>query len=123
MSLLRLMILTALLAGGVGLVLSNPTMEDYLGFVEQEMGKALDKMDPDTPGQERQFLRQVFRSRGRQLLEGLVRPRTVRQNWGLFSRYKTTVSDAEVLVVGIAGTFIPVKGVDAAVLRIGRMVF
>ncbi len=123
MSLRRLTIIVVLLTGAVSLALTNPTMDDYLRFVDREMTKALDKMDPNTPSREQQFLRQVFRSQGKQLLETVVRPQTVRHNWGLLSRYRTRVSGTEVVVVGVAGTFIPVRGLEEATLSLGRMAF
>ncbi len=49
MSLLRLTVVVVVLGGAIGLVLSNPTMDDYLRFVEQELSKAIDRMDRGTP--------------------------------------------------------------------------
>ncbi len=122
-SLLRLGTVVILLAGAVGLALTNPTMDDYLRFVEQEMSKALDRMDQSTPTREQQFIRQVFRSQSKKLVETVVRPHTTRQNWGVLSRYETQVVDTRVVVLGIGSRFVPVEGVEEAALRIGRMVF
>ena len=83
MSLLRLAIIAVVLAGAVGLALSNPTMDNYLQFVERELGKAIDRMDKGTPTREQQFIRQVFQSQSKKLLQEVVRPHTTRQNWGL----------------------------------------
>ena len=121
MSLLRLSVVVVALACAIGLVLSNPTMEDYLRFVEQELGKAIDRMDRGTPAREQQFIRQVFQSQSRKLLESIVRPNTARQNWGIASRYETEVADTKVIVLGLGGRFIPVQGVEEARLKIGRM--
>lgn len=123
MTLLRLSLVVIGLAAAIGLALSNPTMDAYVGFVDRELGRALDKMDHNTPTREQQVIRQVFAARSKQLLESVVRPRTLRQNFGLFSQYKTQVSDTEVVVIGVAGQFIPVKGVEEATLKIGRMAF
>ena len=123
MSLARLAVLVVVLAGAVGLALSNPTTDDYLQFVERELNGALDRMDQGTPSQEQQMIRQVFRSQGKKLVEGIVRPSTVRHNWGLLSRYETRVAETKVVVVGIGGQFVPIKGVDEATLKIGRMAF
>jgi hypothetical protein len=122
-SLLRLSAVVILLAGAVGLALTNPTMDDYLRFVEQEMSKALDRMDQSTPTREQQFLRHVFRSQSKKLVESVVRPHTSRQNWGILSRYETHVVDTRVVVLGIGSRFVPIEGVEEAALRIGRMVF
>ena len=123
MSMLRLGLIVVGLIVLVGLAWSNPTMDDYLRFVEQELGNAIDRMDQGTSTREQQFLRQVFRSQSRKLLESFVRPNTVRQNWGILSQYETQVVGTNVVVLGVGGRFIPIKGVDEATLKIGRMAF
>lgn len=123
MSLARLALLVVGLAMAVGLALSNPTTEDYLQFVERELNGALDRMDQRTPSREQDLIRQVFRSQGKKLIEGIVRPATVRHNWGLLSQYETRVAETKVIVVGIGGQFVPLSGVDEATLKIGRMAF
>ena len=123
MSLLRLSVVVVALACAIVLVLSNPTMEDYLRFVEQELSKAIDRMDRGTPTREQQFIRHVFQSQSRRLLESIVRPNTARQNWGIASRYETKVADTKVIVLGLGGRFIPLQGVEEATLKIGRMAF
>lgn len=123
MSLSRLSTMVVVLAGAVGLAWSNPTTDDYLRFVEQELGKAIDRMDQGTSTREQQFVRQVFRSQSKKLLEAFVRPNTVRHNWGLVSHYETHVADTKVMVLGLAGHFVPLHGVEEATLKIGRMAF
>ncbi len=123
MSLVRLAIIVLTLAGAVGLALSNPTMDDYLLFVEQELGRAIDRMDQHTPSREQQLIRGVFRSQSKKLIAGVVRPATVRRNWGLVSQYETQIADAKVVVLGVGGRFIPIKGLEETTLRIGRMAF
>ena len=123
MSLLRLSMMVVALAGAVGLAWSNPTMDDYLRFIEQELGKAIDRMDQATSTREQQFIRQVFRSQSKKLLESVVRPSTTRHNWGILSRYETQVVGTNVVVLGIGGRFIPLQGVEEATLKIGRMAF
>jgi hypothetical protein len=123
MSLVRLAGIVLTLAGAVGLALSNPTMEDYLQFVEQELGRAIDRMDQRTPSREQQLIRDVFRSQSKKLIAGVVRPATVRRNWGLVSQYETQIADAKVVVLGVGGRFIPIKGLEETTLRIGRMAF
>jgi len=123
MNLIRLVLIVFALVFAIALAFSNPTMDDYLRFVERELGRALDKMDQTTPTREQQVIRQIYAARSKDLLESAVRPRTTRQNWGLFSRFKTQVSGTDVLVIGVAGRFIPIKGVDEATLKIGRMAF
>jgi hypothetical protein len=123
MSLVRLAGIVLTLAGAVGLALSNPTMDDYLQFVEQELGRAIDRMDQRTPSREQQLIRDVFRSQSKKLIAGVVRPATVRRNWGLVSQYETQIADAKVVVLGVGGRFIPIKGLEETTLRIGRMAF
>lgn len=123
MSLARLAVMVVVLAGAVGLALSNPTTDDYLQFVERELNRALDRMDQGMPSQEQQMIRQVFRTQGKKLIEGIVRPATVRHNWGLLSRYETRVAETRVVVIGIGGQFVPIKGVEEATQKIGRMAF
>jgi len=123
MSLLRLSMIVGILVGAVGLVWSNPTMDDYLGFVERELGKAIDRMDQGTPTRDQQFIRQVFRSQSKKLLESFVRPNTARRNWGIMSQYETQVADTKVVVLGFGGRFIPLQGVEEAALKVGRMAF
>jgi hypothetical protein len=123
MSLRRLITIIVALAGAIGLTLSNPTMDDYLRFVEQELSKAIDRMDQRTPTREQQFIQQVFRSQGKKLLESVVRPNTARHNWGILSQYETRIADTKVVVLGLGGWFIPLRGLEEATLKIGRMAF
>lgn len=122
-SLLRLLIIVVVLAVAVGLALSNPTMDNYLQFVERELGKAIDRMDQGTPSREQQFIRQVFQSQSKKILQEVVRPHTKRQNWGLASRYETDAVNTKIVVIGVAGQFIPIQGVEEATIKIGRLVF
>ncbi|MGC4098444.1 MAG: DUF4359 domain-containing protein [Nitrospira sp.] len=123
MSLIRLSVLVAILAGAIGLAWSNPTMDEYLQFIEQELGKAVNRMDQNTPTREQQFIRQVFQSQSKKLLGSVVRPNTVRHNWGILSYYEMQVAGTNVVVLGLGGRFIPLQGVEEATLKIGRMAF
>lgn len=123
MSLLRLSVIVVGLAVAIGLALSNPTMDDYVRFVERELSKVIDRMDQGTSTREQQFIRQVFQLQSKKLLESVVRPNTVRQNWGIMSEYETEVAGTKVIVLGLGGRFIPLQGVEEATLKIGRMAF
>ncbi len=123
MSLLRLSVIVVGLTVAIGLALSNPTMDDYVRFVERELSKVIDRMDQGTSTREQQFIRQVFQSQSKKLLESVVRPNTVRQNWGIMSEYETQVAGTKVIVLGLGGRFIPLQGVEEATLKIGRMAF
>ncbi|MEO5863530.1 MAG: hypothetical protein ABIQ79_00625 [Nitrospiraceae bacterium] len=123
MSLLRLSLIVAVLAVSVGLALMNPTTDQYLAFVQAELTKAMDRMDQSTPEREGAMVRNIFRLHSEELLNSMVRPHTIRQNWGVLSRFETKVLGTRVVVIGIGNQFIPVEGVDEAILILGRRVF
>lgn len=123
MSLLRLAMAVIVLGLGVGLVLSNPTMDDYLLFVEGQLGKAMDRSEQNHSGREQAMLKSIFRSHSHELMETAVRPHTIRRNWAVMSIYETSLFDVRIVVLGAAGSFIPLKGIDEAILRLGRLAF
>jgi hypothetical protein len=123
MSLLRLSLVATALAVSVALALTNPTTDQYLGFVQAELTKAVDRMDQSTPEREGTVVRNIFRRHSQELLNSMVRPHTMRRNWGVFSRFETTVLGTRVVVIGIGNQFIPVEGVDEAILTLGRRIF
>ncbi|HEY7533724.1 MAG TPA: DUF4359 domain-containing protein, partial [Nitrospiraceae bacterium] len=93
MSLLQLVCIVVLLSISLALAWSNPTMDQYLAFVQMELSRAIEHMDPSTPEKERALVQNIFRSHGRELIQQLVRPNTSRRNLGLLSRYETKVLD------------------------------
>jgi hypothetical protein len=111
------------LALSVVLALTNPTMDQYLSFVQVELTKAMDRMDQAIPEREGTVVRNIFRRHSQELLNSMVRPHTMRQNWGVLSRFETTVLGTRVVVIGIGNRFIPVEGIDEAILTLGRKVF
>ena len=123
MSLLRLSLVVAVLAVGIALTLMNPTTDQYLGFVQGELTKAMDRMDQSTPEREGAVVKNIFRRHSQELLNSMVRLHTTRQNFGFLSRFETTVLGIRVVVIGIGNQFIPVEGVDEAILTLGRQVF
>ena len=123
MSLLRLSLVVTVLALSVVLALTNPTMDQYLGFVQAELTQAMDRMDQSIPEREGAVVRGIFRRHSQELLNSMVRPHTMRQNWGVLSRFETTVLGTRVVVLGIGNRFIPVEGVDEAILTLGRQTF
>lgn len=123
MSLLRLILLVVVLTASVVLAQTNPTTDHYLIFVQAELAKAMDRMDQSTPEREGEVVRNIFRRHSQELLNSMVRPHTMRQNWGVLSRFETTVLGTRVVVIGIGNRFIPVEGVDEAILTLGRQVF
>jgi hypothetical protein len=123
MNLLQLLCLVIGLSAAVVLALTNPTTDQYLSFVQSELSQAIERMDSSTPERERTVIQNIFRTHGQELIQGVVRPNTVRRNWGLLCRFETKVLDVHIVVLGIGGHFIPLKGVDEAVLRLGRLTF
>ena len=123
MGLLRLSLVVAALAISVVLALANPTTDQYLVFVQAELAKAIDRMDQSAPEREGAVVRNIFRRHSKELIESVVRPHTLRQNWGVLSRFETTVLGTRVVVIGIGNRFIPIEGVDEAILTLGRRVF
>lgn len=123
MSLLRLSLVVATLAVSVVLALTNPTTEQYLVFIQAKLAKAIDRMDQSTAEREGAVIRDIFRRHSKELLESMVRPHTLRENWGVLSRFETTVLGTRVVVIGIGNQFIPVEGVDEAILVLGRRAF
>jgi hypothetical protein len=123
MSLLRLSLVVTALAVSVVLALTNPTMDQYLNFIQAELTKTMDRMDQSTPEREGAMVRNILRRHSQELLNTMVRPRTIRNNWGILSRFETTVLGTRVVVIGIGNRFIPIEGVDEAVLTLGRQVF
>lgn len=123
MSLLRLSLVVAALAISVVLALTNPTTDQYLEFMQAKLGKAIDRMDQSTPEREGMVIRDIFHRHSKELLDSIVRPHTLRQNWGVLSRFETTVLGTRVVVIGIGNQFIPVEGFDEAILTLGRRVF
>ena len=123
MSLLRLSLVVVVLAVSVVLVLMNPTMDQYLAFVRAELAKAMDRMDQSTPQREGSLVKDIFRRHSEELLNSMVRPHTTRQNWGILSRFETTGLGIRVVVIGVGNQFIPIEGVDEAIVTLGRRVF
>ena len=123
MTVLQLSAAVILLSISIGLVVSNPTMDAYLLFVEAELGKAMDRSDQSHSTREQAMLRSIFRSHSHELMDTAVRPHTIRRNWGFASLYETSVFDSRIVVLGVAGYFIPLKGIDEAIVRLGRRAF
>jgi hypothetical protein len=122
MRIVQLTIVIILLSVSIGLVVSNPTMEDYLAFVEAQLAKAMDRSDRGD-SREKSMLKSIYRSHSHELMNTAVRPHTIRRNWGVMSLYETSVFESRISVLGIGGYFIPLKGIDEAIIRLGRLAF
>ena len=123
MTIRRLGILVIVLSLSVGLAITNPTKDDYLDFVETELRKAMDRSALNQSNKDSAMVHSIFQSHSRELVRSFVGPRTVRRNWGLVSYYESSLFDTEILVLGVGGRFVPLKGIDESILRLGRMAF
>ncbi|MCP9470300.1 MAG: DUF4359 domain-containing protein [Nitrospira sp.] len=121
MSLVRLAFLVVILAGAVWAAWSNPTTDDYVRFVESESHRALDRLDERTSAHDQRLIHEVIRTQSKQLMDGVVRPATIRKNWGFFSWYETRVAGTKVVVLGIGGRFVPISGTEEAAKTIERL--
>lgn len=121
--LIRLALLAAGLAAAVALAATNPTMDGYVRFVEVRLAAEIEKMDQGASRAEQNLIKGIFRARGIQLVDSVVRPNSTRRNWGLFSLFETHVLDERVLVLGVAEHSLPIRGVDEVTLKVGRLAF
>jgi hypothetical protein len=115
--------LVCLLVVAVALAATNPTMDEYVRFVEVRLAAEIEKMDQGGSKTERDLIKGIFRAKGIQLVESVVRPNTARKNWGLLSLFETKVLDEQVLVLGVAEQFIPLRGIDEVTVKVGRLAF
>lgn len=121
MSTWSLAIVAVLLAVSVGLAATNPTTADYEVFLLGLVNEALERMDQSSRTQERDIVRHLLQSQGRQLAASLLGPTTIRRNYGLFSVFETNVLGVNVRVLGIGSRFIPVKGVDELTAKLRHL--
>ncbi|BCA53406.1 conserved exported protein of unknown function [Nitrospira sp. KM1] len=118
-----LVLVVLVLSACITLVLTNPSIEAYLDFVERELSKALDRSGKQDQSQERAMLRSIFQRHSHELVVSVLGPNTVRRNWGLASLFETNVFDQHIEILGIGGMFIPLRGLDEAAVRLGRLAF
>lgn len=115
-----LVIIILALAIGVGLAATNPTINDYQTFIAGLMAQAVERVDGSTPAGS--LIRQLFKSQSKQVVESMIRPNTLRRNYGFFSIFETNALGVKVVVVGVVNRFIPVDGMEALTEKIGRLV-
>ncbi|MGH7255323.1 MAG: hypothetical protein ACREI3_06045 [Nitrospirales bacterium] len=65
----------------------------------------------------------MVRAQGRRLLDAVLRPNTVRRNFGVFSLFETNALEARVVVLGIGTRFVPLSGIEEAAVKVGQMSF
>jgi hypothetical protein len=118
----KLAILTSFLGICVALALTNPVQRDYGMFLQAQLELAVNRMDQTLPAQERDLMRGLYSTQGPKLIELVLQKHTRRRNFGLFSLFESHVLEQQVVVLGVATRFIPIEGVDAATVKIGRLI-
>ncbi|MBM4133482.1 MAG: DUF4359 domain-containing protein [Nitrospira sp.] len=112
-----LSLIVALLGISVWLALTNPTMQDYVAFLEQRLVLALDRR----PQGQSDLVGALLTGQGRQVIETVVRPNTMRRSYGLFSLFETSLLGERVLVLGAGGVFLPLQGVEQVTKKVGSL--
>ncbi len=118
-----LAILVGLLGICIGLAWTNPTMQDYGGYLEALIAQALTQTDLTEPGHQQNVVRDLLKSQGRLVITSVIRPNTARRNYGLFSLFETRAFGVRLAVLGIGGTFIPVEGdnIEEVTRKLGQI--
>src|SRR5918996_1772783 len=96
-----LVIVVIVLTLCVALAATNPTKRDYETFLEASVSRALERSHPSASRHEEQVLRDVLKSQGKKVIESIVRSKTIRSNYGLFSVFETQAFDVRLVVVGV----------------------
>lgn len=110
-------LIVALLGISVWLALTNPTTQDYVAFLEQRLVLALEQR----PQGKSDLVGALLTGQGRQVIEAIIRPNTVRRSYGLFSLFETNFLEERVLVLGAGGVFLPLQGVEPMTKKIGTL--
>lgn len=122
MKLWMLLLIVAALGLAVWLAATNPTKEDYAGFLDTVMGQALVHMSESPSTRERDILREVIRAHGREVIASLVMPSTKRRNFGFWSILETRLFGVDMIVYGVGGKFYPRDDPGEVVKKVGRIV-
>ena len=117
-----LAIVVVLLGICVVLALTNPSSQDYGAFLQAQLGLAVKRMDPTLSEQERAIVHGLFETQGPKLIELVLQKYTRRRNFGFFSLFESHVFEQKVVVLGVASRFIPLEGVDEAIVKLGQTV-
>lgn len=121
MSTIGLAVVVVLLGVCVWLAATNPTTDDYGVFLEVMLGQALDRMEQAGSPREHAEIRDLLRSQGKQIIKSVVRPNTIRHNYGLFSIFETRVIEFRLEVVGFSNHFFPGEDVEAVSRKLGQL--
>ncbi|MDE3020164.1 MAG: DUF4359 domain-containing protein, partial [Nitrospirota bacterium] len=97
-----------------GLVLTNPTMQDYVAFLEQRLVLELDQNRQGKAG----LVGALLAAQGREVIEAVIRPNTMRRSYGLYSLFETSLLGEHVLVLGVGGFFVPLRGLEQVTKKV-----
>lgn len=123
MSNIVLAILVVLLGCCVGLASTNPAAQEYDEYWERLISQALTRTDSTESTYDQNTVRDLLRSQGKFVIKSVIRPNTTRRNYGLFSIFETRALGVRLVVLAIAGTFIPVEGddIEEATRKLGQI--
>ncbi len=116
-------VIVVLLGLAVALAFLNPTTTEYLEFVHAVVKDAAERAGEGEVSQDRRLIQQVFRVRGGQLIDAVVRPNTVRHSYGVFSIFETHLGTVEIRVLGIARRFIPLEDPHVIAVKLSAELF
>ena len=125
MKIALLMALVILLGMAVFFAATNPTTEQYGAFLESSLAQALERMGEDDiqeTAQQRQLIRDLLKSQGKQVIQAVTRSNTVRHNYGFFSIFETNALGVRIEVVGVAHRFFPREDEKEIASKLGRLI-
>ncbi len=113
-----LLVIVICLSAAVVLAATNPTTQDYEGFLEATVAQEVARRSHHPASDERASM---IRALLETLLQAVIRPNTVRRNYGLFSLFETRILDTDVLVLGVGTAFWPLSGVEEAIHQVEHL--
>ncbi|MEP6888560.1 MAG: DUF4359 domain-containing protein [Nitrospirales bacterium] len=116
-----LIVLVGLLGVGVALAATNPTLTQYGRFLDTQLTKALQRMNPEEATSQQKIMRDILKTQGKKVIDSLIRSNTARRDYGLFSVFTTRVLQVEVVVIGVGTQFIPLDSQEDLIKKLGRL--
>lgn len=121
MSTRSLILLVGCLLITVILATTNPSTQEYDAFLESTVSQAVEHRAQQVPEQQGQVMQNLLQALLKPFMQSVVRPNTVRRNFGLFSLFETRVMESRVLVLGIGTVFVPLRGVEDIIQKLERL--
>ncbi len=116
-----LIVLVGLLSVCVALAATNPTSTQYGRFLDTQLTKALQRMNPEEATSQQKIMRDILTTQGKKVIDSLIRSNTARRDYGLFSVFTTRVLQVEVVVIGVGTQFIPLDSQEDLIKKLGRL--